>query len=295
LHKFMNWEKPILTDSGGYQVFSLALLRKVHDDGVEFQSHIDGKKHFLTPEEVINLQNILNSDILMPLDECVHYPCEKDQAEIAVKRTTKWAQRSRKAHPGKDGRLLFGIVQGATYEDLRRQSAEELIQISLDGYALGGLSVGEPDDLMYNILLHTIGFLPKDKPRYLMGVGTPDQIVKAIAEGVDMFDCCIPTRYGRNGTAFTDNGRLVIRNAQYTHDFAPIDKNCRCFVCQNHTRAYIRHLFNTHEILGLNLVSLHNIHYYLDLIRRVRQAIKEDKFAQFSKDFLAKYNGSITD
>lgn len=294
LHKFMNWERPILTDSGGYQVFSLALLRKVHDDGVEFQSHIDGKKHFLTPQEVINLQNILNSDILMPLDECVHYPCEKDQAEIAVKRTTQWAICSRQAHQQGSGRLLFGIVQGASYEDLRKQSAEELIQIGFDGYALGGLSVGEPDDLMYNILLFTIGFLPKDLPRYLMGVGTPDQIVKAIGVGIDMFDCCVPTRYGRNGTAFTDQGKLTLRNSQYIHDFEPIDKNCRCFACQNHTRAYIRHLFNTHEILGLNLVSLHNIHYYLELIRRIRQAIKEDKFSQFSKEFLVKYNNSIT-
>lgn len=295
LHKFMNWEKPILTDSGGYQVFSLALLRKVHDDGVEFQSHIDGNKHFLTPEEVINLQTILNSDILMPLDECVHYPCDKDQADSAVERTTKWAQRSKKAFQAPDGQLLFGIVQGATYEDLRKQSAEELIQICFDGYALGGLSVGEPDDLMYNILCSTIGLLPNEKPRYLMGVGTPDQIIKAIAEGVDMFDCCVPTRYGRNGTAFTDNGKLIIRNSQYIHDFAPIDKNCRCFACQNHTRAYIRHLFNTHEILGLNLVSLHNIHYYLDLIRRVRQAIKEDKFSDFSKKYLAGYHNSTVE
>lgn len=293
LHKFMNWQKPILTDSGGYQVFSLALLRKVQDEGVEFQSHIDGKKHFLTPEEVINLQGILNSDIMMPLDECVHYPCEKDHAEIAMKRTTAWARRSKltqqKLQQAGSRQLLFGIVQGATYEDLRQESAEALTQIGFDGFALGGLSVGEPDDLMYNILCFTLRLLPAVLPRYLMGVGTPDQIVKAVGEGVDLFDCCVPTRYGRNGTAFTDQGRLILRNSQYIRDFQPIDKNCRCFACQNHTRAYIRHLFNTHEILGLNLVSLHNIHYYLQLIRRIRQAVSEDRFADFRRDFLDKY------
>jgi queuine tRNA-ribosyltransferase len=294
LHGFMNWPKPILTDSGGYQVFSLALLRKVLDEGVEFQSHIDGTKHFLTPETVIELQGVLNSDIMMPLDECVHYPCEKDLAEIAVKRTTDWARRSKQAQQklreqGKE-QLLFGIVQGATYEDLRKQSCQELTAIGFDGFAVGGLSVGEPDDLMYNILCFSLGLLPKELPRYLMGVGTPDQIVRAIGEGVDLFDCCVPTRYGRNGTAFTDKGRLIIRNSQYIRDFQPIDKNCRCFACQNHTRAYIRHLFNTHEILGLNLISLHNIYYYLQLIRRIRQAISAGKFADFSREFLSGYH-----
>jgi len=293
LHKFMNWERPILTDSGGYQVFSLALLRKVRDEGVEFQSHIDGKKHFITPEDVIGLQKILNSDIMMPLDECVHYPCERDHAEIAMKRTTDWAKRSRLAHTqhpgGTDKQLLFGIVQGTTYEDLREISAQEITGIGFDGIALGGLSVGEPDDLMYNILCFTVKFLPKELPRYVMGVGTPDQIIKAIGVGIDLFDCCVPTRYGRNGTAFTDQGRLILRNSQYLHDFNPIDKDCQCFACKNHTRAYIRHLFNTHEILGLNLVSLHNIFYYQELIRRVRKAIKEDKFSDFSKNFLNNY------
>lgn len=296
LHKFMNWQGPILTDSGGYQVFSLALLRKVKDEGVDFQSHIDGKRHFLTPEDVIDIQVTLGSDIMMPLDECVHYPCERDHAEIAVKRTGDWAKRSLAAKQQlASGAFLFGTVQGATYEDLRRRSVEELGAMGFDGYSLGGLSVGEPDDLMYNMLSFTAGLLPKDLPCYLMGVGTPDQIVRAVGLGVDMFDCCVPTRYGRNGTAFGDSGKLMLRNSQYINDFGPIAEDCACFVCRNHTRAYIRHLFNTHEILGLNLVSLHNIHYYLRLMARVRKAISEDNFWEFSKEYLAKYNNSFSD
>lgn len=292
LHKFMNWGKPILTDSGGYQVFSLALLRKVKDEGVDFQSHIDGKRHFITPEDVIDIQATLGSDIMMPLDECVHYPCERDHAEIAVKRTTYWAARSLNARKKlSSNAFLFGIVQGATYEDLRKRSVEEIVAMGFDGYSLGGLSVGEPDDLMYNMLSFTAGLLPKDLPRYLMGVGTPEQIVKAVGLGIDMFDCCVPTRYGRNGTAFSDSGKLMLRNSQYINDFAAIAQDCGCFTCQNHTRAYIRHLFNTHEILGLNLVSLHNVHYYLELMRRIRKAISKDRFMEFSKGFLSKYNG----
>ncbi|MDP2939297.1 MAG: tRNA guanosine(34) transglycosylase Tgt [Candidatus Omnitrophota bacterium] len=294
LHNFMSWRKPILTDSGGYQIFSLALLRKVLDEGVEFQSHIDGSKHFLKPEDIISLQKVLNSDIIMPLDECVHYPCSKDYAEIAVKRTTLWAERSKKSfQENNDGRqLLFGIVQGATYEDLRKESVNALIDIGFDGFAIGGISVGEPQDLGYNILSFTASFLPKELPRYLMGVGTPDQIVKAVSEGIDMFDCCVPTRYGRNGSAFTRFGKCVIRNASFTFDNKPIDEICSCYTCKNYSRSYIRHLFNTNEILGLRLVSLHNVYFYLDLMREIRRAILNDNYQQFKEEFLACYNST---
>ncbi|MDD4980334.1 MAG: tRNA guanosine(34) transglycosylase Tgt [Candidatus Omnitrophica bacterium] len=305
LHNFMSWPGPILTDSGGYQIFSLALLRKVSDEGVEFQSHIDGQKHFLTPEEVIRIQDDLGSDIIMPLDECVHYPSSRDQAEVAMKRTLDWAKRS-KAVIGyrlsantkhqtpntKHQTLLFGIVQGATYEELRRECSERLIALGFDGYAIGGVSVGEPKNLSYNIVNFTVNFLPEDKPRYLMGVGTPKDIVEAVGLGIDMFDCVVPTRYGRNGTAFTSEGKLVVRNAPFAEDFRPLDKECSCYACKNFSRSYLRHLFNTEEILGLRLVSLHNIHFYLELMRRVREAIAEDQFEEFKKRFLDKYNSN---
>ncbi len=299
LHQFMSWQKPILTDSGGYQIFSLALLRKVSDEGVEFQSHIDGAKHFLKPEDVISLQKVLNSDIIMPLDECVHYPCARDYAEIATRRTTLWAKRSKLVHsqqPMDDGQknrsLLFGIVQGATFEDLRKESAKALIDMRFDGYALGGISVGEPDDLGYNITSFAAGLLPAEFPRYLMGVGTPNQIVKAAGEGIDMFDCCVPTRYGRNGSAFTKFGKLVIRNATFTFDNKPIDESCSCYTCKNYSRSYIRHLFNTGEILGLRLVSLHNVNFYLNLMRQIRKAIAADNYGKFKKEFLECYNST---
>jgi queuine tRNA-ribosyltransferase len=295
LHNFMSWQKPILTDSGGYQIFSLALLRKVNDEGVEFQSHIDGRKHFLKPEDVISLQKDLNSDIIMPLDECVHYPCARDYAEIATRRTTLWAKRSKEKFTQlrtNNSQLLFGIVQGATYEDLRKESANSLIDIGFNGFALGGISVGEPDDLGYNIASFTAGLLPKEYPRYLMGVGTPDQIVKAVGLGVDMFDCCVPTRYGRNGSAFTKFGKFVIRNASFTLDNKPIDETCSCYTCKSYSRSYIRHLFNTDEILGLRLVSMHNIYFYLNLMRQIRQSIAKDSFEQFKKEFLSCYNST---
>jgi queuine tRNA-ribosyltransferase len=292
LHKFMNWDKPILTDSGGYQVFSLALLRKVKDEGVEFQSHINGDRHFLTPEKVVEFQELLGSDIIMPLDECVHYPCARDQAQIAMERTTDWARRSKQVHSRqaadcKEG-LLFGIVQGATYEDLRQESARSLIDLDFDGYAIGGLSVGEPEDLRYNMLTFTVAFLPEDKPRYFMGVGTPEQILNSVEAGIDLFDCCIPTRYGRNGTAFTSEGKLTVRNAAYSYDLSPLDKGCSCYTCKNYTRSYLRHLFNTDEILGLRLVSLHNIYFYLKMMRDIREAIENDRFKEFKEGFLAK-------
>lgn len=289
LHNFMSWAKPILTDSGGYQIFSLALLRKIKDEGVEFQSHIDGTKHFLTPEDVIRIQKDLGSDIMMPLDECVHYPCAKDQAEVAMKRTIDWARRS-KTVCDEHRQLLFGIVQGATYEDLRKECAGQIIEIDFDGYAIGGVSVGEPRNLRYNIINLVLGFLPQDKPRYLMGVGIPEDIIEAVDLGIDMFDCVVPTRYGRNGTAFTSVGKLTVRNSPFAEDFSPLDPNCDCYTCRKFARAYLRHLFNTDEMLGPRLVSLHNVHFYLELMRKIREMISEDRFIEFKKEFLKNYN-----
>lgn len=294
LHKFMGWDRPILTDSGGYQVFSLATLRKLSEDGADFSSHIDGSKHILTPERVIDIQETLGSDIMMMFDECVHYPAAKDYVEQSLAMTTRWAGRSKehfeRSEAKKRGQLLFGIVQGSTYLDLRKKAVEGLLNVGFDGYAIGGVSVGEPQELIYEIAGFTAALLPEDKPRYLMGVGTPPDILEAIARGCDMFDCVVPTRNGRNGQAFTFSGDLQLRNAQYKEDFRPIDETCDCFVCKIHTRAYIRHLFNTQELLGLRLVSLHNIHFYVKLIKLSREAIAEDRFTAFKDDFIRTYN-----
>ncbi|MFH0918016.1 MAG: tRNA guanosine(34) transglycosylase Tgt, partial [Candidatus Omnitrophota bacterium] len=292
LHKFMSWNKPILTDSGGYQVFSLALYRKLSDQGVEFQSHIDGSKHFLRPEDVIKIQETLGSDIMMPLDECVQYPCTKEASRVAMERTLAWAKRSQVAHGDALG-LLFGIVQGATYEDLRADCARRLVDMNFDGYSIGGVSVGESSNLIYNIIELVVRLLPPDKPRYAMGIGYPFDILEAVQRGVDMFDCVIPTRYGRNGTAFTSGGKVIIRNAVYIEDFRSLDPKCGCYVCQNFSRAYLRHLFNAKEMLGLVLLSLHNVYFFLDLMRQIRQAIKEDKFSQFKQMFLMNYNNQL--
>lgn len=294
LHNFISWQKSILTDSGGYQIFSLALLRKVIDEGVEFQSHIDGMKHFLTPESVLEIQNDLGSDIIMPLDECVHYPCAEDHAQIAMERTIDWARRSREfgirsSKFREKKQLLFGIVQGATYEDLRKVCVSCLTEIGFDGYAIGGVSVGEPRELRYDIVGLVTDLLPQEVPRYLMGVGLPEDIIEAVGLGVDMFDCVIPTRYGRNGTAFTSIGKMVIRNAPYSGDFRPLDEKCTCYTCKNFSRAYLRHLFNADEILGLRLVSLHNVHFYLELMRKIREAISKDRFKEFKKEFVNNY------
>ena len=301
LHKFMGWQKPILTDSGGYQVFSLAVLRKLTENGAEFSSHIDGAKHLLTPEKVIEIQQILGSDIMMMFDECVHYPAARDYVEQSLELTTKWARRSKdyfvsRLEPANqqtskpaNQQLLFGIVQGSTYLDLRKKAVEELLKIGFDGYAIGGVSVGEPNDLIHEISSYTASLLPEDKPRYLMGLGTPPDMLEAISQGIDMFDCVVPTRNGRNGQAFTWNGQLQLRNAGYKEDFTPIDKDCGCMACKNYTRAYIRHLFNTEELLGLRLVSLHNVHFYVKLIELSRQAIGGDRFEKFKKEFVVKY------
>jgi len=294
LHKFMGWDKPVLTDSGGFQIFSLALLRKITDQGVDFQSHIDGARHFLTPESVIGIQKDLGSDIIMPLDECAHYPCTRDHAQIAGERTFSWAKRAKTAKAdliGDDSSIqkLFGIIQGATFEDLRLTCAQQIIDLDFDGHALGGLSVGEPKDLMYNITRVVLEILPPLKPRYMMGVGLPEDIIEAIDLGVDMFDCVAPTRYGRNGTAFTSQGKMTVRNALYTKDLAPLDSACSCYTCKNFTRSYLRHLFNTNELLGLRLVSLHNVYFYQEITRSARKAIAADDYQAFKKDFLDKY------
>ena len=288
LHKFISWDKPILTDSGGYQIFSLSFLRKVSDQGVEFQSHIDGMKHHFTPEDVINIQKDFASDIMMPLDECVHYPCGKELAQVAMKRTISWAKRSKEV-PKTDTQLLFGIVQGATYEDLRKECAKALIDLDFDGYAIGGVSVGEPKKLIYDTVDMVSGLLPKDKPRYLMGVGLPEDLIEGVERGIDMFDCVAPTRYGRNGTAFTSVGKFTVRNSPYLDDFGPLDPECDCYTCKNFSRAYLRHLLNAQEILGLRLVSLHNVHFFIELMAKARQAIAKDSFLDFKKEFLSKY------
>ncbi|MCM8757850.1 MAG: tRNA guanosine(34) transglycosylase Tgt, partial [Candidatus Omnitrophica bacterium] len=290
LHKFMSWQKPILTDSGGYQIFSLALLRKVSDEGVEFQSHIDGFRHFLRPEDIVEVQIRLGSDIVMPLDECVHYPCPQDYAEIAMHRTVDWARRSKIVfETNRDSALLFGIVQGATYENLRLDCIKALIDIGFDGYALGGLSVGEPKSLRYNIISLCLNHLPKQNTRYLMGLGSPLEIIEAVELGIDLFDCVIPTRYGRNGTAFTWQGKITVRNASYASDENPLDNRCSCYTCKNFSRAYLRHLFNAKEMLGSRLVSLHNVYFYLELMRQIREAIQRDRFLEFKKEFLSNY------
>ena len=300
LHGMMNWDKPILTDSGGYQVFSLTKFRKITDEGVTFQSHIDGSTHVFTPKTVMEIQKILGSDMIMPLDECAPYPCGHKQAVEALERTTRWAKEAKEAFAllhkdaGAPEQILFGIIQGAAYEDLRRRSAEEIINVGFDAYAVGGVSVGEPVDLMFATLDWVMPLMPEDRPRYLMGIGMPDQIVRAVGEGVDMFDTCIPTRYGRNGTAFTSQGKVVIRNAPYAKDMGPVDPACSCFVCQNYTRSYIRHLVRTGEILGLRFLTYHNMYFYIYLMQDIRRAIDEDTFPAFKKEFLRKYEGAVT-
>ena len=292
LHKFMAWDGPIMTDSGGYQIFSLAVLKKVKKEGVEFKSHIDGSKHLMTPEKVIEFQKVLGSDVMMPLDECLHYPVNRSEVEDSLKITHDWAKRSKKAK-GRTKNLLFGIIQGSTYKDLRKRAVEEIVDIDFDGYAIGGVAVGEPTELIHEITEHTAGLLPEEKVRYLMGVGTPLDMLDAIAEGADMFDCVVPTRNGRNGQAFTSCGELQLRNAPFKEDFAPIDEKCDCYTCKNHTRSYIRHLFNTDELLGLRLVSLHNIHFYVKLIAISRKYIEKNAFDKFRKEFRENYRRKV--
>ena len=286
LHRFMNWDGGILTDSGGFQVCSLGELRKITEEGVAFRSHLDGSRQFLSPEKSMEVQMALGSDIAMAFDECTPYPADYEYACSSMRLTTRWARRCLAAHTRED-QSLFGIVQGGMYKDLRQESAESLVEMDFPGYAIGGLSVGEPKPLMYELLAHTTPFLPRDKARYLMGVGTPDCLVEGVALGVDMFDCVFPTRVARNGTAITSQGRVVIRNAAYTEDFTPLDPDCGCYTCRNYSRAYLRHLIRCDEIFGLRLMSLHNLHYLIRLMREIRTAILEDRYAKFQQNFRA--------
>ena len=284
LHPFIAWDRPILTDSGGFQVFSLQSLRTIDDDGVTFRSHLDGSKHRFTPESVIDIQRNLNSDIMMVLDECVEYGADYHYTQASVQRTTAWAKKARSAYPkGEAHNLLFGIVQGGFYQELRKQSAYDICSIDFDGIAIGGLSVGESKQEMYDFLEYTAEFLPHEKPRYLMGVGTPRDIITGISMGVDMFDCVLPTRNARNGTLYTSQGKINIRRKEYEKDMTPLDSECSCYTCRTFTKAYLRHLTVAKEILAFRLHSLHNLTYFLSLIRDARQAIVEQRFQEFKK------------
>lgn len=289
LHNFMNWHKPILTDSGGFQVFSLAGIRKIEEEGVTFQSHIDGSRKFISPEVSMNIQQDLGADIAMAFDVCSPYPCDYQTAKENMDRTHRWAKRCQQAHTRED-QALFGIVQGAFYEDLRIESAKVLADMDFIGYGIGGLSVGEPKPIMYDMLEKIIPFLPKEKPHYLMGVGTPDCLIEGVLRGVDMFDCVLATRIARNGTVFTKKGRLVIKNAAYAKEFIPLDDECDCYTCQNFSRAYIRHLFKAKEILGAQLASIHNLRFLIRLMEQVRQAIFDDRLLDFRNEFLSGYD-----
>ena len=289
LHKFMHWDRPILTDSGGFQVFSLGALRTISEEGVEFRSHLDGSKQFLSPEKAMEVENALGADIIMAFDECCPYPSTYEYTKKSMERTTRWAKRCKEAHNRKEEQGLFGIIQGGFYKDLRKQSAEDLIKLDFPGYAIGGISVGEPKEEFLDILQYTTPLMPENKPRYLMGVGTPDYLVEAAIAGIDMCDCVIPTRLARHGTAFTSKGKIVVRNAIYERDFNPLDDECDCYACRNYTRAYIRHLVKTNEILGIRLLSIHNIKFLTNLMDKVRIEIERDNLGSFRKEFYRKY------
>ena len=292
LHRFMNWQKPILTDSGGFQVFSLAKLTKITDEGATFQSHLDGSRHLLTPEKSLDIQICLNSDIVMCLDQCIHYPATREEAQKALDITTKWAKRCHTYWNDQDTseNALFGIVQGGMFKDLRTQSVGELKDIDFDGYAVGGVSVGEPKEMMLEISDLSLAALPDDRPKYVMGVGTPEDLVELVAMGADMFDCVLPTRNARNGQLFTRYGNINITNARHTHDPEPVDDQCTCYTCRNYSRAYLRHLYMSRELLAYRLNTLHNVHYYTHLMENMRAAINENTFDEFKKDFYNKRN-----
>lgn len=290
LHNFMRYNRGMLTDSGGFQVFSLGAMRKIKEEGVTFRSHIDGSKKFLSPEIATEVQEALGADIAMAFDECIPYPADFDYAKQSTLRTTRWAKRCLDTHTRED-QSMFGIVQGGMYPELRKMSAEQLTEMDFAGYGIGGLSVGEPKPLMYEILSHTTEYMPKNKARYLMGVGTPDCIVEAVNLGVDMFDCVFPTRVARNGTAMIPEGRLVVRNAIYAEDFRPIDERCSCYTCRNFSRTYIRHLFKAEELFALRLLTIHNLHFLLEFTRQIREAIANDTFPEVRERFLENYQG----
>jgi queuine tRNA-ribosyltransferase len=284
LHRFMNWSGPLLTDSGGYQVFSLSPIRKIEEDGVRFRSHLDGSMHLLTPEKAVRIQEVLGSDIVMPLDDCTPYPADPGYTRQSMELTHRWAERSKGAKLRND-QAVFGIVQGGMYRDLRRESAARMVDLGFDGYAIGGLSVGEGNELMREMVGVTVSGLPEKFPRYLMGVGTPKEIVQAVAQGIDMFDCVLPSRNARNGTLFTRGGKLVIKNSQYERDQGPVDPGCGCYTCTNYSRAYLRHLYMAREILASRLNTIHNLYYYTALMGEMREAIREERFEAFKKSF----------
>ncbi|WP_342511138.1 tRNA guanosine(34) transglycosylase Tgt [Sporosarcina sp. FSL K6-1522] len=289
LHKFMNWDRPILTDSGGFQVFSLSKFRKIEEEGVHFRHHLNGSKLFLSPEKAMEIQNALGPDIMMAFDECPPFPATYEYMKASVERTSRWAERCLAAHARPDEQALFGIVQGGEFEELRKQSARDLVALDFPGYAIGGLSVGEPKDIMNRVLEYTTPLLPEDKPRYLMGVGSPDSLIDGAIRGIDMFDCVLPTRIARNGTLMTSEGRLVVRNAKYKNDFRPLDENCDCYACKNYSRAYIHHLIRTEETFGIRLTTHHNLHFLLNLMEQVRDAIRNDRLGDFREEFFESY------
>lgn len=300
LHHFMSWDKPILTDSGGYQVFSLKELRKIDEDGVSFQSHLDGSYHRFTPQNVLDIQRSLGSDIMMVLDECAPYPSSKEYAEKSNQLTLKWAAQARELYETNKplygyNQWLFGIVQGSVYDDLRTISAQELIKMDFPGYAVGGLAVGEPKEDMYRLTDLCTDILPRNKPRYLMGVGMPEDILESIERGIDMFDCVIPTRNARNGTVFSKNGKMVIKAARFKNDQKPIDPDCSCYTCRNFSRGYIRHLLNANEILGLRLATLHNVHFYLWLVRQARENILNNSYVEWKNNIFPFITSTIVD
>ena len=292
LHEFMNWDKPILTDSGGFQVFSLSGLRKITEEGVKFSSHLDGSKHLFTPEKVMEIEEAIGADIIMAFDECCPYPSDYKYTENSMYRTTRWAERCKNSHTTPN-QGLFGIIQGGFYKDLRKISAKDLIKMDFPGYAIGGISVGEPKEEFLDILRYTTPLMPENKPRYLMGVGTPDYLIEAALAGIDMCDCVLPTRLARHGTALTSKGKIVIRNATYERDWGKLDDECDCYTCKNYTRAYIRHLVKTNEILGIRLISLHNLRFLTRLMEQVRDAIEQDNLLGFREEFYKKYGYSI--
>lgn len=289
LHKFMNWDRPILTDSGGFQVFSLSAMRKITEEGVHFRNHLNGDKLFISPEVAMEIQNALGSDIMMAFDECPPYPASHEYVDQSLERTTRWAERCLASHKRPDDQALFGIVQGGMFADLRKKSASQLTSLDFPGYAIGGLSVGESKELMYEMLECTVPLLPAQKARYLMGVGSPDALLEGSIRGVDMFDCVLPTRIARNGTVMTSGGRLVVKGAKNARDFGPLDPACSCYTCTNYSRAYLRHLLKADETFGIRLTTYHNLHFLLELMRNVRQAIAEDRLLDFRDEFFDRY------
>ena len=303
LHKFMNWDKPILTDSGGFQVFSLGAMRKITEEGVAFRSHIDGFKHMISPEKSIEIQHALGSDIMMAFDECAPYPADRRYVKDSLERTTRWLKRCKEYHEqycverGGESQILgegvnqslFGIMQGGMYKDYRKQSAEEIVALDLPGYAIGGLSVGEPKEMMYEVMDECVDYLPKEKPRYLMGVGSPDCLFEGVERGIDMFDCVLPTRIARHGMAMTSQGKVNIKNAKYERDFTPLDPECDCYTCRNYSKAYLRHLYKSNELLSAMLMSNHNLHFLVKTMTNIRKAIDEDRFPEYKKEFFDAY------